>query len=922
MIQSTVSQALSSFLKSIPYNYAIDITNRYSIDMEVQIMVDPIRGKPVWKDGSIVRNTWTPDSDTDDGEHLIQKYGSYQFFHIRIPRNSMSNPTYTDIPMKYPLGEHVECVGMTGWNWGKRQSEWVAFDVDAITGHAVGVGINNEIMAEVKERACSIPWVQVRKSTGGGGLHFYVYFNPKKLPETENHTVHQALARCVLGLMEKETGFDFRGNMDVLGGNMWIWHRKINLENRGLELIKNHDDYCPELPNNWRDNLEVIHGKTTKIRVHGINDKDYVAFENQASSRTKIIIDEVHKQIEENIADLGYSIVWIPDHHCWQTHSKAFEELHEKYPEEYLGIYKTLSKGENKGKPNSFVFPMQNGGMKIVRFGKGTKEHETWIQDGLDWTWTYFNKSSTLYQAAAFFDGSEDPDGKGWIFTDIENVKKVTASLGDRLPLEDSWVDIFGETPRNILLRSNKNNQLVVEMDKNPDEKTPKGWIDKGRKFIKLLRNASTNPIKNEENLDIDNRVRAVVDTNNEFSQWMLLNEDGDWIVQTKDNVRSALRIWSPGEGEDLLGRLIIRNWKVVNVPFQPEYLGHRLWNRCAPHFNIMPGESGSPHPNWDSILEHCGQDLDNAISTNMWCRENGIMNGADYLAYWLAFVFRDPYCKLPYLFFYGPQNSGKSTFHEAVSLLVTRGVQIADEALRNANGFNGELAGAVLCIVEETNLSTTGSMAYNRMKAFVTGEYILIHPKRLQPYMVKNTTHWIQCANCRSYVPIFPGDTRITIFLVPMPDGPEIPKDLLMEKLKLESPAFLRTLLDIKLPPPPGRLRLPVIATESKIEAEREVESLVDKFLFSKCYYIPGAIVKFSDFYTKMCEWMSRDQAFIWTYHKVCNEFRIRDFFPYVFGRALNNISCIGNLSFDPNQEHSASWIRKKQRLEREENE
>jgi hypothetical protein len=67
-----------------------------------------------------------------------------------------------------------------------------------------------------------------------------------------------------------------------------------------------------------------------------------------------------------------------------------------------------------------------------------------------------------------------------------------------------------------------------------------------------------------------------------------------------------------------------------------------------------------------------------------------------DYLLYWIACMLRDPFEPLPYLFFYGDQNSGKSIFHEAVSLLMTKGVAAADRALTNANDFNGELANAV----------------------------------------------------------------------------------------------------------------------------------------------------------------------------------------------------------------------------------
>lgn len=893
MSRIPTTEAIESFLKTVPINYATDLTSRCNGDMECQVMVDPTDGEPVYDGTKLIRNTWqvcSPD------------LGTYSYHHIRIPKNAMSDPYYNDPPMNYPLQRHVECIGMTGWNWKKKQSMWVAFDFDAITGHAQGVGVSEEALLKVRQAASKIPWVQVRRSTGGAGLHLYVFFDPEEAPATENHNVHAALARTVLGLMEREAGFDFRGNMDVLGGNMWVWHRKVSEDNRGLSILKDYEDFCPRLPENWRDNIDVVTGKSGKVVFRGVSESDHNSFESQASARMKIELDETHKSIEERVHQLGYSIVWVPDYHCWQTHSRAFQDLMTEYPGEYKGVYKTLSDGTDKGKPNCFAFPMLNGGLRITRFGRGAREHETWSQDGNDWTWTYFNRPPTLMEAATVFAGAEDPDGKGWVFTDFDDVRSVCQALGDDLPLDDSWIDVFGREDRKITLRGNKQNQLVLEIDKKKEDKTPKGWIEKGRKFIKLVRNASTETIRDEEEINYDDRVRALVDMNNEFSQWVILNEDGEWVGQNKDNTRSALRIWAGDKTEEVLGRLVIRNWKLVNVPFQPEYLGDRRWNRNAPQFTFAPGESGQPHPHWDMILDHCGQDLDEAVRESRWCREVGINTGSDYLTYWIAFMLRDPYCKLPYLFFYGPQNSGKSIFQESISLLMTKGVALADEALKSRGNFNGELEGAVLCAVEETNLSGSNSAAYDRMKAWVTGEQILIHPKKCQPFQMKNSTHWCQTANSIDYCPVFPGDTRIVMMHVPMLDGPEIPKDILKGFLKEEAPAFLRRMLDLKLPAPPGRLRLPVVSTESKRMAEESVKSLVDKFIDSKCHRITGAMVTMKDFFVAMSEWMKEDDKYVWTYNKVVDEFRNRDLLP--IGRALNNITCIGNLSLSPQQE------------------
>ena len=97
-----------------------------------------------------------------------------KWWNIRVPKQAGSNPHFNDYPLKWPLDKYADAIGLTGWDWVAKQSKWVGFDFDAITGHAQGVGISDEELNEVKTRASDLPYVQVRKSTGGKGLHLYV----------------------------------------------------------------------------------------------------------------------------------------------------------------------------------------------------------------------------------------------------------------------------------------------------------------------------------------------------------------------------------------------------------------------------------------------------------------------------------------------------------------------------------------------------------------------------------------------------------------------------------------------------------------------------------------------------------------------------------------------------------------------------
>src|SRR5690606_21365474 len=125
-----------------------------------------------------------------------------EWFHVRIPKKANTEPEFRDFELPYVLGEKADGIGCTGWDWVAKKSRWVGFDFDSITGHAKGVGVDDAELLRIRQAACAIPWVEVRRSTGGKGLHLYVFFQDG-VP-TENHTVHAALGRAVLGMMSQE----------------------------------------------------------------------------------------------------------------------------------------------------------------------------------------------------------------------------------------------------------------------------------------------------------------------------------------------------------------------------------------------------------------------------------------------------------------------------------------------------------------------------------------------------------------------------------------------------------------------------------------------------------------------------------------------------------------------------------------------
>ena len=88
--------------------------------------------------------------------------------------------------------------------------------------------------------------------------------------------------------------------------------------------------------------------------------------------------------------------------------------------------------------------------------------------------------------------------------------------------------------------------------------------------------------------------------------------------------------------------------------------------------------------------------------------------------------MIKHPFQPLPYLFLYGPENNGKSIFHESIALLMTEGCVPADRCVTSTSDFNGELANCILAIVEEKDISKSKG-ALNKIKEWVTARMISI---------------------------------------------------------------------------------------------------------------------------------------------------------------------------------------------------
>ena len=841
------SDVVKNFLKLHAHE---DFYNLYNRDMQCHVIVAAGTGTKdgvVWSDGT---ETWYPFviSDEESNNKLVT----------------------------YNFDKHVEGIGLTGWDWKNKVSRWVAFDFDSIIGHKKG--LPDSIIKEIINRVSEVPWITIRKSTSGKGIHIYVNINI----HTQNRAEHSAVARAVLHRLSALCAYDFKDKVDICGGNMWIWHRKMTETNGGLKIIR-LGGTLEDVPN-WQEHIEMVkRGKSAP--------KDFDAL---VLAKAHVALDEEHRKLITYLQDHDCLWWWDNDKNLLVTHTYYLVQAHEAL--NFKGLFKTLATGKELPDQNCYLFPLRHGGWVVRRHSKGCTEDSLWELDESGWTRCYLNVDTDLKTAARTYNGIEHPNGS-YVFKSAEEASRAALVLG--IPFDVPLMANYC----GAQIREHKDGRLIVTIEdkeaKLPHDKMS-GWIKESR-FWKRIYNKQKTTSSNEELYQYDELIRHLVSTGGDDFGWAIKVE-ADWNFEALQHVKLVLESMSlkAGQVKEILGSSILKCWRIINRPFAPEYPGNRTWNRNSAQLRYepsveVPANIVNECPNWYRIIRHVSRNLDSVIKNNEWCKNSHVYDGADYLVCWIASLFQEPTEPLPYLFLYGPQNSGKSILHEALSLLITNGYMKADNALINKSGFNAEMESAVLCVVEEVNLAHSKEAA-NRIKDWVTARDITIHRKMKTPYLITNVSHWIQCSNEHSACPIFPGDTRIVVLFVDNLKEP-IPKKILIESLKEEAPKFMSYILNYQLPESNDRLNIPVITTADKRNIEDSNKRLLEIFIDESCYKISGGMVKFSDFYSKFVEWMGPTTEY-WSKQKVGKELPPQ----YPKGRLpATGQFFIGNITFDP---------------------
>ncbi len=821
---STIRKGIQDFLKSREKSSPFLIP-LWSIDLESQFIVhegnvETAEDSNCWTDGS---ETWAPH---------------------RWPYNASSDPNYSDRPLKFSPGAHLSRIGSTWWDWKAKESAAVVFDIDmSDDGHASTTNtVSEKELEKIVAKLKALPYVTLVRSTGGKGIHVYVFFDPDDRPKANNHNEHTQVSFATLAKMTRDAGYDFSQHMDVKGVVFWFWADTSDDTHPGFKLVQKASSMLKaEEIKEYQSN--ALAGPNRKVSIGGFDDDGQPVESTGSTDGYKAFpLEEEHKRILKDLEKLDYDYIWKADFNMVHTNTRALRELFQKYEKEghpLRGIFETTSIG-HVSKPNCFMTPRSDGSFQVKRFGNGIAEHASWNIKDQD-TWCYYNQAPPVSNVLKKF--SATTGTSKYIFEAAE-LEAAMGALGHSLGESISAIN----TP--VTVHRKKDGTFYATCT---DTGAYPGWTstaDGQKRTLPIVEQQTT---RNNTLLeDIDDVARFLLTPQKEKYGWALKTNVG-WIMHPSYELLQPKISTMFGKEATYIKALMAENpWILDNTPFGQEYPDseERTWNYNSAQLSVSPSDEPGPHPYWDRVYGHLGKSLDEVAQSTEWCQRWGIVTGADYLRFWMASLIQFPFEPLPYLFFYGPQNGGKSAFHESACLIFS-GVSVKDAkgALTNDQGFNYEISKTVIGYIEEQDLSLSSNNVYSRLKDWITAKTLTIIKKGETPYSQPNILKLVHSSNSPTAVSVEGGDTRITAIAVALL-GEIIPRSLLESKMLVEAPYFVRTLLTTHLPDTHDRLRVPMLASEDKEDLESMNLKPWEAFAANALTECVGHQVKFSEFY------------------------------------------------------------------------
>jgi hypothetical protein len=656
--------------------------------------------------------------------------------------------------------------GSRGWLWAQKKMLYIGIDIDLRgDGHAKGVGISEADMAEAQRVLSTVPYVELRRSTSGQGLHARAWLDLNTSPTVETSKQIGPLGKQLWEKICQDTGSELlarKNTPDKLGCNLWFASR--NAGENGFELLsaqKHLLDWATVVPADL-DPTEIV--------------QDW-----ESDGFTRVPLDADHKL---HIATIR-GAVWDSSLHMLRAHTVEWAALHKHL--NLRGVFATNSPGRNTSHPNSFAFPLRDGAW-IVYAWAGS-EAPTWSHKDAK-PFTYFNKVLTLDEASRMYGASMR--ASTYSFPEAKSIADMALHFpGTTLPT------LTPEAPARIKVNGTRLTLGTKPVASKPWEYTPLRIVGLGK---------DANPVD-----ELGPLVRCLHNEDDDPLGWAVYIADAQrWVGKNVGSIDACLQaLGAPPKSK---GPLEMKPWTLVSRPFEPEYPdGLRLWNCKSAQLKHAPIEHDDPdgrHPLWNMLLNHFAGSLDKPL------KELGntlLPDGRTYIMAWFAYIIRNPRQRLPYLFAHGSQDCGKSTVPEAFErTILDGGVCSGERAVKSE--FNAQLDGSVLVVCDDVRFSDKDAQA---LKDLVTAPKLKIRRMRCDEFQVTNYTHWVHLGNNLDDCPQFPGDRRIVDFAVPALAS-RLNKEQLMQNLDKEGPYFTYTLLNMQLSNE-GRLGLPLVETESK---------------------------------------------------------------------------------------------------------
>ena len=224
------------------------------------------------------------------------------------------------------------------------------------------------------------------------------------------------------------------------------------------------------------------------------------------------------------------------------------------------------------------------------------------------------------------------------------------------------------------------------------------------------------------------------------------------------------------GDMRDLcMGRFIHREWsdhpdrqiaRIENVGFDPACTDPAIL--C----NLWSGWPTTP------VAGSCETLLD--LLRYMCAKESNPEELYSWVIRWLAYPIQHPGAKMQTtIVVHGPQGTGKNMFFEVIMGIYGRYGRIIDQSAIE-DKFNDWASRRLFLIADEVVARSDLYHVKNKLKAFITGEWIRINPKNMAAYDERNHVNMVFLSNEAMPTIVEPDDRRHAVIWTPEKLSPD----------------------------------------------------------------------------------------------------------------------------------------------------